>query len=447
MGINCTCSQAQLEKEINQQIDNENILNNNNEYILLKIKEKFDKYKTIEYISKEEFNKILNTFPNYNKLISEFKQKYDETENIQLDKTISYSYIISETELNNKKIIEPIKIIGDDNNISIYNCPINNKYEFNGKGYKITNIFLYYGNIENNKLNGKGIIIINNGDSIIGDFVNGFCTGKGILKIKDYLEYEGDFIKNKKEGYGIEKYNNGTIYEGEFKDNKKNGKGKYIFNTGEIYEGYFENDLYEGEGIYKWPSESREFIGHFKKGNMDGKGLNKYSDGSIFEGYYKNGKKHGKGIYHWSNGKIYKGSWINNKLHGNGYFEINNKRYNIIFRYGKVISTKESIDPNKIIKFSVENIVNKDLKNREEYFCTKCQKLIFNPQKCCKCYTNYCFDCIKNNGDNDKKCQKCEGNEYETNADLIFDLINNIKVFCEVCQIELNYESALNHVH
>ena len=31
--------------------------------------------------------------------------------------------------------------------------------------------------------------------------------------------------------------------------------------------------------------------------------------------------------------------------------------------------------------------------------------------------------------------------------DLSSELVKNIKVYCDLCQIELDYKSAINHVH
>ena len=162
-----------------------------------------------------------------------------------------------------------------------------------------------------------------------------------------------------KQGKGIEKYYDGTIYEGDFKNNQKNGKGKCTLSNGEIYEGEFNNDIYDGEGNYKWPSENREYIGHFTKGVIDGKGIDKYGDGSTYEGFYKKGIKHGYGTYTWPNGKICKGNWVNNKLHGNASFEDGDKKYNITYRFGKIITASE-IDESKIVNFDINNIVDKE---------------------------------------------------------------------------------------
>jgi hypothetical protein len=451
MGNSCHCSDTQIEKENSTQYEF-----GERENIITQIKSKFEKkYNTSEYITKEDFNKLLLSFPNCQELISDLeKNNSDHNLNLKNDEltpnTTPQSERISHQDTNIIENIDPIKFCGDDDQYSVYNFNINKEYYFTGKGYHITNDFLYYGNIDNNLSNGKGILIDRNGNSLYGDWENGQCEGKGILKIKNLLEYEGDFVKNKKNGYGIEKYlKDGSIYEGEFKDNKKNGKGKCILNNGETYEGEFLDDLYDGEGTYKWSNELREYKGHFCKGIIDGKGINKYADGSTYEGFYKKGIKHGYGIYTWPCGKICKGNWVNNKLHGNAFFEEGDKKYNIIFRFGKIISASE-VDENKIIKFEVDNIINKDnLINKEKYKCFLCNKLIYNPHKCCNCDTNYCLSCIKSEGDNSKniKCKNCGNDKYETNMDLSSELVKNIKVYCDLCQIELDYKSAINHVH
>ena len=449
MGNTCTCSKGQIDKEYSTQFEF-----GEREEILIKLKSKFEKYDNSEFIQKEELDKLISSFPNANELITEFEEKSNETlEQKEKEVLITPTNTTLPTGRISHKAtdiienIEPIKFYGDDDQYSVYNFNLNKDYNFTGKGYHITNNLIYYGNIENNLSNGKGILIDRNGNSISGDWENGQCNGKCVLKIKDLLEYEGDFVKNMKEGYGTEKYKDGYIYEGYFKNNKKNGKGKFILKNKETYEGNFVNDLYEGEGVYKWPSENREYIGHFSKGVIDGKGINKYSDGSTYEGYYKKGIKHGYGIYTWPNGKICKGNWINNKLHGNAYFEDGEKKYNITFRFGKIISMSEA-DENKIIKFKLDNVVNKDnINDLNKYQCSFCGNLIYDPHKCCKCDKNYCLSCIKNEGGKNKKCKACGEDKYETNADLTSELIKNIKVYCDTCKVELNYEQALNHVH
>jgi hypothetical protein len=445
MGAYCTCETSALDKENLIQYEF-----GEKEKILSEIKPKLKNFNNAEFISKEEFDKILSSFPNVNELISQFEEKTrqetEQKEDLQTPDTNPPSGRVSHQGTNLIENIEPIKFFGDDEQFTIYNFNIDKDYNFIGKGYQITNNFIYYGYIENNLSNGKGILINKNGSSLFGDWENGQCTGKGTLIIKNILEYDGDFVKNKKEGYGVEKYSDGSTYEGYFQDDKKNGKGKCLLKNGEIYEGEFVNDLYEGEGIYKWPNESREYKGHFTKGVIDGKGINKFSDGSIYDGFYKKGIKHGSGKYTWPNGKICKGNWVNNKLHGNAIFEEGDKIYNITFRFGKIISVSEAIDENKIMKFKLDDIINNE-ENKEKYACSSCGFLIRNPYKCCNCYKNYCLSCIKGEDGKNKICEDCQEDKYVSNDDLKAELIKNIKVYCNECKTELNYESAIIHIH
>ena len=445
MGAYCTCETSALDKENLIQYEF-----GEKEKILSEIKPKLKNFNNAEFISKEEFDKILSSFPNVNELISQFeentRQETEQKEDLQTPDTNPPSGRVSHQGTNLIENIEPIKFFGDDEQFTIYNFNIDKDYNFIGKGYQITNNFIYYGYIENNLSNGKGILINKNGSSLFGDWENGQCTGKGTLIIKNILEYDGDFVKNKKEGYGVEKYSDGSTYEGYFQDDKKNGKGKCLLKNGEIYEGEFVNDLYEGEGIYKWPNESREYKGHFTKGVIDGKGINKFSDGSIYDGFYKKGIKHGSGKYTWPNGKICKGNWVNNKLHGNAIFEEGDKIYNITFRFGKIISVSEAIDENKIMKFKLDDIINNE-ENKEKYACSSCGFLIRNPYKCCNCNKNYCLSCIKGEDGKNKICEDCQEDKYVSNDDLKAELIKNIKVYCNECKTELNYESAIIHIH
>ena len=242
MGAYCTCETSALDKENLIQYEF-----GEKEKILSEIKPKLKNFNNAEFISKEEFDKILSSFPNVNELISQFEEKTrqetEQKEDLQTPDTNPPSGRVSHQGTNLIENIEPIKFFGDDEQFTIYNFNIDKDYNFIGKGYQITNNFIYYGYIENNLSNGKGILINKNGSSLFGDWENGQCTGKGTLIIKNILEYDGDFVKNKKEGYGVEKYSDGSTYEGYFQDDKKNGKGKCLLKNGEIYEGEFLREL------------------------------------------------------------------------------------------------------------------------------------------------------------------------------------------------------------
>lgn len=444
---NCSCVNNNIpEKQF--VFESEPVVNINQEEILGKIKATLeDTFISIEPISIEEFNKALDSFPQAKELLEEYNPKILEKQKEQLITSNSSNMDSSEKEL--IELPSPIKLFEDETKFDLFNGFVNKNNNFSGKGCYITNNYIYNGFFQNNEFYGKGLMIYMDGSSLFGDWVNGVCTGKGILKINNQFEYEGDFVENKKHGYGIEKYPDGTKYEGYFQDNKKNGKGKYTMSRGETYEGDFKDDLFDGEGVYIWPQESREYKGHFKNGNMNGKGINKFKDGSIYEGFYKNGLKHGLGKYTWPNGKVFYGSWLNNKLHGNGYYLLDNEKYNITFRFGKIISTRkaEDINENKRVKFTSENIIDKEsLEDVDKYICPICNNILYQPQKCLGCPQNYCIDCIKD-GKDKKKCSNCGGNEYDDNLNLLHEMMQKIKVNCKTCQSKLDYKDSLDHHH
>ena len=73
---------------------------------------------------------------------------------------------------------------------------------------------------------------------------------------------------------------------------------------------------------------------------MEGNGVSQYNDGSVYQGHYVGGVKQGEGCYTWNNGQKFEGNWLNNVLHGNGILTANGNQYEIIYRFGKIISSR-----------------------------------------------------------------------------------------------------------
>ena len=48
------------------------------------------------------------------------------------------------------------------------------------------------------------------------------------MKMVNIIKYEGDFVNDKKEGKGKYIEEDGNYYDGEWANDKKNGKGQYI---------------------------------------------------------------------------------------------------------------------------------------------------------------------------------------------------------------------------
>ena len=72
----------------------------------------------------------------------------------------------------------------------------------NGYGSKLTEIGTFYGNFENGKPNGKGMVRLLDGGEYVGDFVNGKMEGQGTLKNAEGRTFIGSFKNNKFTGEG-----------------------------------------------------------------------------------------------------------------------------------------------------------------------------------------------------------------------------------------------------
>ena len=281
---------------------------------------------TINSITKEYLNDLIDQNPKASSIIESYTNQLRTLYNAS----------------SHENYLPPLQFINrNDNSIEYYEGEYNNNGEFNGVGIHLFDKnCIYIGQFKNGQYNGKGLLISNEGNSLFGDFVNGECTGNGHLIIDGQLDYEGTFNNNQKNGFGTEKYIDSSVYEGNFINGEKCGQGKYTFPNGEYYDGNFKNDLYEGEGVYEWPTEGRRYQGQFHLGNMEGNGDSQYKDGSVYKGKYVGGVKHGEVSYTWTNGQNFIGNWLNNELHGNGILNANGNKYEVVYRFGKIISSR-----------------------------------------------------------------------------------------------------------
>lgn len=71
----------------------------------------------------------------------------------------------------------------------------------------------YIGFIKDNKRNGKGKYIWNDGNEYEGDWVDDFKEGSGTFRWACGDIYEGQYSKDKREGTGLKTYANGDSYE------------------------------------------------------------------------------------------------------------------------------------------------------------------------------------------------------------------------------------------
>jgi len=136
---------------------------------------------------------------------------------------------------------------------------------------------------------------------------NGEMDGEGTMFYKPiidkndkiYNEYVGQWKNNKREGEGIMMYNNGKdVYQGEWENDKKDGNGKMTYANGDVHEGIWVEDVYIG----KW-----DIIGY-----NDSYGKMTYANGDVFEGeLFKDDKykKNSGGIMTYKDGKKILGYW------------------------------------------------------------------------------------------------------------------------------------------
>ena len=92
--------------------------------------------------------------------------------------------------------------------------------------------------------------------------------------------------------------------------------------------------------MYEWPEEGRKYQGQFHFGNIEGKGTTQYNDGSVYKGNYIGGIKQGEGTFIWNNGQTFEGNWLNNELHGKGILTVDGNKFEVIYRFGKIISSR-----------------------------------------------------------------------------------------------------------
>ena len=167
---------------------------------------------------------------------------------------------------------------------------IKNNFKFNI--IKLDNGECYYGGLENNIKNGKGILYYANGA----------------------IKYDGFFINDKFEGYGKYIDKNGQYFIGEWKNDLRY-KGKEYINGDLIFEGeYLNGKKWNGNGREEWWNGNILFEGQFKEGmRSKGKEYNFHGE-KIFEGEYLNGKRwNGKGIEVWDDKVLFEGEYVNGK--------------------------------------------------------------------------------------------------------------------------------------
>ena len=227
---------------------------------------------------------------------------------------------------------------------------------------------IYKGFFENDKIKGRGRLILINNYIYEGDFEDGLFNGFGKLYTINKLKYEGNWKNDLQDGYGIEHYPDGSCYSGMFLKGIKHGKGKFIFKNGDLYEGDFDNDEMTGWGLYK-RKDGRIYNGMVKNHLIEGIGIFIWNDNKRYIGEYHNELKDGFGIFYTNDGRNYAGYWKEGKQDGPGVVtNIYGQKYYVKFNKGEkltvpIFSIEEKIEIDKKI-LEGEKKINKDKLNK-----------------------------------------------------------------------------------
>lgn len=106
----------------------------------------------------------------------------------------------------------------------------------------------FLGKLINEKRQGIGQNLFQNGITYRGFFKDDMMEGQGILIKNSRAIFQGNFIENKFDGFGKRVYDNGDIYKGQFKNGARHGTGIYHFVNGDKYCGNFDKHKKSGKG-------------------------------------------------------------------------------------------------------------------------------------------------------------------------------------------------------
>ena len=227
---------------------------------------------------------------------------------------------------------------------------------------------IYKGFFENDKIKGRGRLILINRFIYEGDFEDGLFNGFGKLYTINGIKYEGNWKNDIQDGFGVEKYLDGSYYSGIFKKGIKHGKGKFYYKNGDLYDGDFENDEMTGWGTLK-KKDGKIYYGMFKNHLINGIGVFIWKDNKKYIGEYLNELKHGFGIFYTNDGRNYSGFWKEGKQNDVGVItNIYGQKYYIKYNNGEkcpgqLFSEKEKEDIDKLI-LEEEKRINKNKLNK-----------------------------------------------------------------------------------
>lgn len=156
-------------------------------------------------------------------------------------------------------------VIWDEKTNTVYINTTDNIQYINWNDY-----YDYYGEVENGKASGYGILYSKDDDSItqLGKYINSqIVSGSELFDNGDV--YIGNYTDTKF-SYGTYYYSSGDYYTGEFQDNHRHGEGTYHYVDGSFHKGMWNTDQPNGYGIFYDAVEDVQIQGNFINGKRDG---------------------------------------------------------------------------------------------------------------------------------------------------------------------------------
>lgn len=91
--------------------------------------------------------------------------------------------------------------------------------------------------------------------SFTGEWQNNKMHGKGMVILSDGSSYSGDWIENAPNGHGRMVYKNGDVYVGQIRNSKRHGSGEMIYANGVIDSGEWRDNMFISKyAVDKYPT-------------------------------------------------------------------------------------------------------------------------------------------------------------------------------------------------
>ena len=207
-----------------------------------------------------------------------------------------------------------------------------------GTQYDKQGLVVYSGEWKNGKYDGEGMLNLQNGYKIVGEFVNGRVQGYAVVTTrKGKVLYEGQWLNNRYNGEGkLYNLKNGSWCQGTFSNGDPVGILLGYNKDGElIYQGEWNKGRFNGNGI-GYENGEKVYDGEWVNGIRKGNGTEYKNGRCIFTGEFSDNMRCGFGKSYDENEElIYCGMWKDNLYEGEGVlYELGEPRYVGSFKQG-----------------------------------------------------------------------------------------------------------------